>query len=101
MSKDSPDSNGDGSMRRAMTIINELGLHARAATKFVQLASKHPCEVWVSKDGHEVNGKSIMGVLMLVAAKDTTITVRARGPGANVVLDELAGLVADRFGEER
>ncbi|HSD87671.1 MAG TPA: HPr family phosphocarrier protein, partial [Kofleriaceae bacterium] len=50
-----------------MKIQNELGLHARAATKLVQLASKYPCEVTVTKDGHEVNGKSIMGVLMLVA----------------------------------
>ena len=53
---------------RTLTIQNELGMHARAATKFVQLAGKFPCEITVSKDGHEVNGKSIMGVLMLVAS---------------------------------
>lgn len=82
-------------------IKNELGLHARAATKFVQLASKFPCEVTVSKDGHDVNGKSIMGVLMLVAAKGTTIVVRARGGQAEACVAGLAALVDDRFGEER
>ena len=86
---------------QTVQIQNELGLHARAATKFVQLASKHPCDVWVGKDGNEVNGKSIMGVLMLVAAKDTSITVRARGPQAREVVAALAQLVADRFGEDK
>ncbi len=56
-----------------MLIQNELGLHARAATKLVQLAPKYPCELTITKDGNEVNGKSIMGVLMLVATKGTTI----------------------------
>ncbi len=86
---------------RTLTIKNELGLHARAATKFVQLASKYPCEVTVSKDGHDVNGKSIMGVLMLVAAKGTTIVVRARGPQCEAAATALAALVDDRFGEDR
>ena len=86
---------------RTLLIKNELGLHARAATKFVQLASKYPCEVTVSKDGHDVNGKSIMGVLMLVAAKGTTIVVRTRGPQAEACATGLAALVDDRFGEDR
>jgi phosphocarrier protein HPr len=86
---------------RSLLIKNELGLHARAATKFVQLASKYPCEVSVSKDGHDVNGKSIMGVLMLVAAKGTTIVVRAKGDQAAAAVAALAALVDDRFGEER
>ena len=60
-------------------IQNELGLHARAATKLVQLASKFPCEITLTKDGHEVNGKSIMGVLMLVASKGTTVTLAREG----------------------
>lgn len=84
-----------------LQIKNELGLHARAATKFVQLASKFPCEVSVSKDGHDVNGKSIMGVLMLVAAKGTSIVVRARGPQAEAACEALARLVDDKFGEDR
>jgi phosphocarrier protein len=86
---------------RTLLIQNELGLHARAATKFVQLASKFPCEVAVSKDGNDVNGKSIMGVLMLVAAKGTTIVVRTRGPQAEAACAALAQLVDDKFGEDR
>ena len=86
---------------RTLLIKNELGLHARAATKFVQLASKYPCEVTVSKDGHDVNGKSIMGVLMLVAAKGTTIVVRTKGGQAEAAVAALAQLVDEKFGEDR
>jgi len=91
---------GDSS-ERTVTIKNELGMHARAATKFVQLAGKYPCEITVSKDGHEVNGKSIMGVLMLVASKGSTITIRARGGNADAAVDALVQLVDDKFGEDR
>ena len=89
------------SAERTLQITNELGMHARAATKFVQLAAKFPCEVMVSKEGHEVNGKSIMGVLMLVASKGSTITIRARGDRADEAVAALAQLVADKFGEDR
>jgi len=87
-------------VEKTMTIQNELGLHARAATKLVQLASKFPCEITVSKDGHEVNGKSIMGVLMLVAAKGSFITVKCQGDDAEQALAALAALVKDKFGED-
>jgi phosphocarrier protein HPr len=90
----------DGS-ERTLTIKNELGMHARAATKFVQLAGKYPCEVTVSKDGHDVNGKSIMGVLMLVASKGSVITIRAKGAQADDAVAALAQLVDDKFGEDR
>lgn len=83
------------------TIRNELGMHARAATKFVQLAGKFPCEVFVEKDGQEVNGKSIMGVLMLVASMGSVITIRTRGPQAQEAGEALAQLVENRFGEEK
>jgi phosphocarrier protein HPr len=86
---------------RAVVIKNELGMHARAATKFVQLAAKFPCDVSVVKDGHEVNGKSIMGVLMLVAAKGTTITIRAKGARCEEAVAQLSQLVDDKFGEDR
>lgn len=86
---------------RAAVIKNELGMHARAATKFVQLAAKYPCDVTVVKDGHEVNGKSIMGVLMLVAAKGTTIVIRARGQRCDEAVAALCQLVDDKFGEDR
>jgi phosphocarrier protein len=84
---------------KKILIQNELGLHARAATKLVQLATKFPCEVTVTKDGHEVNGKSIMGVLMLVASKGTWVTLRAKGDRAQEAIDALAQLVDDKFGE--
>lgn len=86
----------------AQTVIrNELGMHARAATKFVQLAGKYGAEVFLEKDGQEVNGKSIMGVLMLVASKGTRITIRARGRDAVAAGEALVKLVEDRFGEDR
>ena len=84
---------------KRVLIQNELGLHARAATKLVQLASKYPCEITVTKDGHEVNGKSIMGVLMLVASKGTKVTLRAKGEKAQEAIDALAKLIDDKFGE--
>ena len=84
---------------KTMKIQNELGLHARAATKLVQLASKFPCELTITKEGHEVNGKSIMGVLMLVASKGTTITLRCKGERAQEAIDALAALIDDKFGE--
>jgi phosphocarrier protein HPr len=82
-------------------IVNELGLHARAATKFVQTANKFKCDVDVEKDGQTVNGKSIMGVLMLVACKGSEITVKIKGEEASACLAALGELVANRFGEDR
>ena len=84
---------------KTLLIQNELGLHARAATKFVQLASKYPCEVHLAKDGHEVNGKSIMGVLMLVASKGTLVTLKAKGERAAEAVAVIAALIDDKFGE--
>ncbi|HRC58064.1 MAG TPA: HPr family phosphocarrier protein [Kofleriaceae bacterium] len=91
----------DESVSRTITIQNELGMHARAATKFVQLAGKFGCEVFISKDGHEVNGKSIMGVLMLVASKGSQVMLRARGDRAAEAVVALAKLIEDKFGEDR
>jgi phosphocarrier protein HPr len=84
----------------SVTIKNQLGLHARAATRFVQLAAKFPCEVGVTKDGQRVNGKSIMGVLMLVAARGATIVIDTKGPRAEEACRALAQLVENKFGEE-
>jgi phosphocarrier protein HPr len=86
-------------VEKKMLIQNELGLHARAATKLVQLATKYPCEITISKDGNEVNGKSIMGVLMLVASKGTWIVLKAKGDKAQEAIDALARLIDDKFGE--
>jgi phosphocarrier protein len=81
-------------------IVNELGMHARAATKFVQTANKFKSEISVEKDGQVVNGKSIMGVLMLVASKGSFIKVTANGDDAEPALAALGTLVKDKFGEE-
>ncbi|MFA5940556.1 MAG: HPr family phosphocarrier protein [Sinimarinibacterium sp.] len=87
-------------MERTIPIVNKLGLHARAAAKLVTLASKFEADVRIRKDGREVSGKSIMGVMMLAAAKGSEITLVAEGSDAAQALDELTRLVADRFGEE-
>ncbi len=89
----------DDRVEKTLMIQNELGLHARAATKLVQIASKFPCEITVTKDGHEVNGKSIMGVLMLVASKGTTVTVKAKGDRAAEAVGLIEALINDKFGE--
>ena len=89
----------DDRAEKTMLIQNELGLHARAATKLVQTASKFPCEITVTKDGHEVNGKSIMGVLMLVASKGTMVVLRAKGEQAQEAVAAIAALIDDKFGE--
>jgi phosphocarrier protein HPr len=84
---------------RTVQIQNELGLHARAGTKFVQTASKFPCEITVTKAGNEVNGKSILSLLTLMAPKGTTITIRARGERAEEAVAALGALIDDKFGE--
>ena len=87
-------------LEQTFVIINELGLHARAATRFVQTASQFKAEVEVEKDGKTVNGKSIMGVLMLVAAKGTRITIRSKGDQAREAMHALENLISAKFGEE-
>jgi phosphocarrier protein len=83
-----------------LTIINEKGMHARAAGEFTRVASRFKSTVFVSHDGMEVNGKSIMGVLMLAAYCGTTIRVRAEGEDAEAALDALTKLVEEKFGED-
>ena len=87
--------------RGSFEIINELGLHARAATKLVQLASRFGAHVELEKDGQRANAKSVMGVLLLCGARGTTLTVHARGDDADAAVDAIGALIADRFGEER
>lgn len=81
-------------------IVNRLGLHARAAARFVTTASRYAAAVTVEKDGREVNGKSIMGVMMLAAGRGSHIVVRADGPDEGEAVAALGELVADRFGED-
>ncbi len=84
---------------RTITLINKLGLHARAAAKFVQLASSFGCEINIKHRKREVSGKSIMGVMMLAAGMGTEIEIIANGADENRALDALENLMLDRFGE--
>lgn len=87
--------------QRVVPIVNRLGMHARAAAKFVSLASRYQAEVWVARAGREVNGKSIMGVMMLAAAQGSEVTLTTRGAeDAADALEALCQLIATRFGEE-
>ena len=83
-----------------LTITNKQGLHARACQAFVHLASRYRSEVFVTRDGVEVNGKSILGVMMLAAEPGAAIMVRTEGPDEDEALAALAGLVEDKFGED-
>lgn len=84
---------------QTFTIINKLGLHARAAAKFVTTASQFDSDIQVSRNGRTINGKSIMGVMMLAAAKGTEITVQATGDDADNALEQIELLINDFFGE--
>lgn len=84
------------------TILNALGLHARAAAQLVKVANRYPaCEVELECEGQSVNAKSIMGVLMLAAAQGMQLKVSCAGEGAKACLDEIAGLISSKFGEPR
>ena len=84
---------------RTVRITNRNGIHARPAAEIVKLASKFGCEITLVRDDLEVNGKSIMGVMMLAAEFGATVTLRATGPDADTAVEQLAGLIATRFGE--
>lgn len=86
-------------LQQDVLIINKLGLHARASAKLTQLASKFPCEVWMSRAGRRVNAKSIMGVMMLAAAKGATVTIETGGDQEQEAMDALLALINDYFGE--
>lgn len=82
-------------------IVNQLGLHARAATKLVELASKFPCDVEISREDQVANGKSVMGVLLLCGSIGTVLDVRAKGDCAEDCVNAIGQLIANRFGESR
>ena len=87
-------------VEQRFVIGNELGLHARAATRLVQIANRFTAEVEIEKDGQAVNGKSIMGVLMLMAAKGSTIIIRSSGEDASEAVVALGILIKNKFDEE-
>ena len=81
------------------TIVNKLGLHARASAKFTKLAGSFPCEVWMSRGERRVNAKSIMGVMMLAAGIGSEITLETSGDREQEAMDTLLALINDKFGE--
>ena len=85
---------------RNVTVVNQLGMHARAAAKFVHLATRYHAHVRVSRDAREMDGKSIMGILLLAAARGMTITISADGPDEHDAFEALSALVASGFGED-
>ncbi|UCD72466.1 MAG: HPr family phosphocarrier protein [Syntrophobacterales bacterium] len=85
---------------RSFVIKNKLGLHARAAAQLVQKANQFACDIKIEKDGLEVNAKSIMGVMMLAAAKGSRVTLKAEGADSQEALHALGKLFKNKFGEE-
>jgi phosphocarrier protein len=86
-------------LQREVEIINRLGLHARASAKLTQVAGLYAAEVWLSRNGRRVNAKSIMGVMMLAAAKGVRITVETSGKDEADAMQAVTALIADKFGE--
>ena len=87
-------------VEKDVPVVNRLGLHARPAAMFVRISSRYRAEVWVSKEGEEVNGKSIMGLMMLAAGQGSTLHIRCEGPDADKAIKELEELIKAKFNED-
>ncbi len=85
--------------KQTVTIVNKLGLHARASAKLTQAAARFPCGVFITRNGRRVNAKSIMGVMMLAASIGSTVELETDGPQEEEAMAALAKLIADKFGE--
>jgi phosphocarrier protein len=90
----------DKKIEKELTIINRLGLHARPSAMFVKICSRHKADIWVEKDGEQVNGKSIMGLMMLAAGQGSKLRVTCEGDDAEKALEEIEGLIQRRFDED-
>jgi phosphocarrier protein HPr len=86
-------------LQREAEVVNKLGLHARASAKLTQLAGQFTCNIWVARNGRRVNAKSIMGVMMLAAARGSTISIETDGPDEEAAMTALTELIAGCFGE--
>jgi phosphocarrier protein len=93
-------SEAEASMTKDFLVHNKLGIHARPAAMFVKTANRFHCDIFVEKDGEKVNGKSIMGLMMLAAGPGSKLTVSAHGHDASQALDELETLLQRKFDEE-
>ena len=87
-------------LQREVEIINKLGLHARASARLTQVAARYKASVWLGRNGRRVNAKSIMGVMMLAAARGSTVTVETDGPDEEQARDAITRLIASRFDED-
>lgn len=87
-------------IEKEITIINRLGLHARPAAMFVRIATRYRSEIWVEKEGEQINGKSIMGLMMLAAGQGSKLMIRCEGPDADRAMQEIEDLINRRFNED-
>jgi phosphocarrier protein len=87
-------------IEKEITIINRLGLHARPAAAFVRIANRYRSEVWVEKEGEKINGKSIMGLMMLAAGEGSKLSISCEGPDADKMMEELEDLIQQKFNED-
>jgi phosphocarrier protein len=93
-------SESGGEVSKDFMVCNKLGIHARPAAMFVKTANRFACDIFVEKDGEKVNGKSIMGLMMLAAGPGSTVTVHAQGQDASQALDEIETLIKRKFDED-
>src|SRR5215470_5056520 len=93
-------SEADSSMTKDFMVANKLGIHARPAAMFVKTANRFACDIFVEKDGEKVNGKSIMGLMMLAAGPGSKLTIHANGTDASKALAEIESLIKRKFDEE-
>lgn len=87
-------------IEKEITVINRLGLHARPAAMFVRIAGRYRSEIWVEKEGEQINGKSIMGLMMLAAGQGSKLLIRCEGPDADKAMEEIEDLINRRFDED-
>jgi phosphocarrier protein len=90
----------DGSLMKELTVVNKLGIHARPAAMFVKTANRFACDIYVEKDGEKVNGKSIMGLMMLAAGPGCKLRVHAEGKDAPAAIEEIESLLKRKFDED-
>lgn len=91
---------GKHALRREFVVLNKLGIHARPSALFVKTANRFTCNILVSKDGEEVNGKSIMGLMMLAAGPGSTLAITCEGEDCKEALDEIEALIKRKFDED-
>jgi phosphocarrier protein len=95
-----PSSAPSQKISREVTILNRLGLHARPSAMFVKVCNRHKCDIWVERDGEQVNGKSIMGLMMLAAGQGSKLRITCEGADSAAALQEIEELIQRRFDEE-